>query len=110
MCGHGFMDPFSVVTAIGTAIQPRVGEWATVAVATAIVKGMKGQFSPDEMTQILKRSTEAAEISQSGGGGLFSGCDWKAPKGAKKFLEQFFQTGEVLKELQKPLQDFGGCV
>ncbi len=91
---------------LGGAI-PWVGEWATVAVATAIVKGMKGQFSPDEMTKILKRSTEAAEGSQSGGGGLFSGCDWKAPKGAKKFLEQFFQMGEVLKELQKPLQDAG---
>ena len=101
------MDPFSVVAAIGTAIQPWVGEWATVAVATTVVKGMKGQFSPDDMTQILKRSTEAAEGSQSGGGGLFSGCDWQAPKGAKKFLGQFFQTGEVLKELQKPLQDAG---
>jgi NACHT domain len=87
-------------------LQSRLG-WATVAVAGAIVKGIRGQFDSSEMDQVLKQSIAAAEAAQPETGGLFFGCDRGGPNGVKKFLEQFFQSGEVLKELQKPLQDSG---
>jgi NACHT domain/HEAT repeats len=92
---------------IGSAIAPWLGEWATVAVAGSIMKGVRGQFDSNEMERVLKRATAAAEAAQPETGGLFFRCDRDGRNGVKKFLEQFFQSGEVLKELQKPLQDSG---
>jgi hypothetical protein len=92
---------------IGAAIAPWLGEWATVAVAGAIMKGVRGQFDSNEMEQVLKRATAAAEAAQPKTGGLFFSCHRDGRNGVKKFLEQFFQSGEVLKELRKPLQDSG---
>jgi HEAT repeat protein len=92
---------------IGAAIAPWLGEWATVAVAGAIVKGVRGQFDSNDMERVLKWATEAAEAAQPETGGLFFRCHRDGRNGVKKFLEQFFQSGEVLKELQRPLQDSG---
>jgi hypothetical protein len=92
---------------IGAAIAPWLGEWATVTVAGAIMKGVRGQIDSNELERVLKRATEAAEVAPPETGGLFFCCHRDGRKGVKKFLEQFFQSGEVLKELQKPLQDSG---
>jgi hypothetical protein len=93
------------IVIVGTAITPWLGEWATVAVAGAIVKGIRGQFDSSEMERVLKQAVTAAEEAQPETGGLFFRCHRDGRNGVKKFLEQFFQSGEVLKELQKPLQD-----
>jgi HEAT repeat protein len=95
----------SLVGIVGTAITPWLGEWATVAVAGAIVKGIRGQLDSSEMERVLKQAITAAEEAQPETGGLFFRCHRDGRNGVKKFLEQFFQSGEVLKELQKPLQD-----
>jgi predicted NACHT family NTPase len=92
---------------IGTAIAPWLGEWATVAVAGAILNGIQQQFNPTEIQKILKLAEESAEAAQPETGGLFCRCDRDGPNRIQNFLEKFFQSTEVLKELQKPLQDAG---
>jgi hypothetical protein len=101
------MSFLAIGAAVGTAIQPWLGEWVTVTIATAIVQGMKTQLNPDEMKQVLKRATNVAEEKQPETNGLFFRCQRDGRNGVTQFLGKFFQTGEVLRELQKPLQDDG---
>ncbi len=86
---------------------PWLGEWATVAVAGAVLNGIQHQFNPTEIQKILKLAEGAAEAAQPATGGLFCQCDRDGPNKIQNFLEQFFQSTEVLKELQKPLQNAG---
>jgi hypothetical protein len=95
-----------VGTALATAA-PWLGEWAIVGVAGKLVEVAVKRFKPDEMALLLKQSIATAEAAQPKIGALFDRCHHDGYKGVKKFLEQFFQSGEVLKELQKPLQDKG---
>ncbi len=95
---------------IGTAIAnaaPWLGEWAIVGLAGKLTEGAIKRFKPDEMALLLKQAIATAEAKQPPTGALFDRCHHDGYKGVKKFLEQFFQSGEVLKELQKPLQDKG---
>jgi HEAT repeat protein len=100
----------SLIGIVGTAIAtaaPWLGEWAIVGIAGKLAEGSVKRFKPDEMALLLKQSIAAAEAAQPKTGALFDRCHYDGYKGVKKFLEQFFQSGEVLKELQKPLQDKG---
>jgi HEAT repeat protein len=101
------MSLIGIGTAIGTQIAPWLGEWAIVGVAGKLAEGAVKRFKPDEMALLLKRSISAAEAAQPQTGGLFDRSYYDGHNGVKQFLEQFFQSGEVLKELQKPLQDKG---
>jgi predicted NACHT family NTPase len=101
------MSLVGIGTAIGTAISPWLGEWVTVGIAGKLTEGAIKHFKPDEMASLLKQSIAAAEAAQPKTGALFDRCHYDGYKGVKQFLEQFFQSGEVLKELQKPLQDQG---
>jgi hypothetical protein len=94
-------------TTIVTTIAPWLGEWAIVGIAGKLTEGAVKRFKPDEITLLLKQSIAAAEDAQPTTGALFDRCHYDGYKGVKKFLEQFFQSVEVLKELQKPLQDKG---
>jgi hypothetical protein len=93
-------------TAIST-IAPWLGEWAIVGIAGKLGEGAVKRFKPDEMALLLKQAIATAEAAQPPTGALFDRCHYDGYKGVKKFLEQFFLSGEVLKELQKPLQDKG---
>jgi HEAT repeat protein len=93
-------------TAIST-IAPWLGEWAIVGLAGKLGEVAVKQFKPDEMALLLKQAIATAEAAQPPTGALFDRCHYDGYKGVKKFLEQFFVSGEVLKELQKPLQDKG---
>lgn len=95
-----------VGTAIATAT-PWLGEWAIVGLAGKLTEGAIRHFKPDQMALLLKQSIAAAQAAQPKTGALFDRCHYDGYKGVKNFLEQFFQSGEVLKELQKPLQDKG---
>jgi HEAT repeat protein len=97
----------SLIGIVGTAIAPWLGEWAIVGVAGKLVEGAVKHFKPDDMTLLLRQAISAAEAAQPKTGALFDRCHYDGYKGVKQFLEQFFQSGEVLKELQKPLQDKG---
>ncbi len=81
-----------------------LGKLAMTEAAKAILSGVKNQLQPDKMERILKKAIESAAAIQPKTGGLFFRCQSKA---AKEFLEKFFHSGEVPKELQKPLQDEG---
>lgn len=81
-----------------------LAEWGTVTVAGAILQGVQTQLQPDEMKQVLKSATQAAQQKAHR---LFYACPPDGRKGVKSFLEQFFQSGEIRAELQKPLQDRG---
>jgi hypothetical protein len=96
----------SFIVGIGAAIAPWLGEWVIVSVAGKLVEGAIERFKPDEMALLLK-SIAAAEAAQPTTGALFDRCRSGGHNGVKNFLERFFQSGEVLKELQKPLQDKG---
>jgi hypothetical protein len=74
-----------------------LGKLVLTEVAKAIVTGVKHQFQPDKIEQMLKKAIESAS-------GLFHGFQ---PKAGQEFLEKFLRSGEVVKELQKPLQDDG---
>jgi HEAT repeat protein len=54
------------------------------------------------MERVLRKAIETAEKTQQPTQELFFKC---SPNAAKKFLEQFFLSIEVLPELKKPLQD-----
>ena len=81
-----------------------LGKLAMTEAAKAAVAGVKNQLHPDKMERILKNAIESAQAAQPEMGGIFFKCQ---PKAAKEFLEKFFHSGEVLKQLQKPLQDDG---
>jgi hypothetical protein len=84
-----------------------LGKLAMTEAAKAAVAGVKNQLHPDRMERILKKaieSAEAAEAVHSPTSGLFHGFQ---PKAGQEFLENFLRSGEVVKELQKPLQDDG---
>jgi HEAT repeat protein len=97
----------SLIGIVGTAIAPWLGEWAIVGIAGKLTEVAVKRFKPDEMALLLKQSIAAAEAAQPQTGALFDRCHHDGYNGVKKFLEQFFLSGEVLKELQKPLQDKG---
>jgi HEAT repeat protein len=101
------MSLLGLGAAVGNAIAPWLGEWVTVAIAGSIVKGIRNQFDPDEMKRVLKDATAAAEAGQPETGGLFFRCQKGGRNGVTKFLGEFFQSGEVLNELQKPLKECG---
>jgi hypothetical protein len=83
---------------LGTAISPWLGEWATVAIAGSMVKGISTQLKPQDIERALKSAVNAAEKQYEL---LFFQCD---PKVRRKFLDDYFQ-GQVLEELQKPLKE-----
>ncbi len=93
------MEPFSAASILAIA-----GKLVTAEVTKAAVAGAKSQLQPDKMALVLKQSIESAQATQPETGGLFFRCQSKA---AKEFLEQFFKSDPVVKELQKPLQDDG---
>ncbi len=86
------------LTSLGTAIAPWLGEWATVAIAASIVKGISTQLKPQDIERALKLAVNAAEEQCKS---LFFQCD---PKVRQKFLDNYFQK-QILDELQKPLKD-----
>jgi predicted NACHT family NTPase len=91
------MEPLSAaVAAIGKLV---LGE-----VAKALMTGVKNQLHPDKMKLVLHQSIDSAQATQPETGGLFFRCQSNVAKG---FLEQFFKSDPVVKELQKPLQDYG---
>jgi predicted NACHT family NTPase len=93
------MEPFSTASMLAIA-----GKLVTTEVTKAAVVGIKSQLQPDKMALMLKEAIESAQAAQPETGGIFFRCQSKA---AKEFLEQFFKSSEVVKELQKPLQDDG---
>jgi predicted NACHT family NTPase len=97
----------SLIGIVGTAIAPWLGEWAIVGIAGKLTEVAVKRFKPDEMALLLKQSIAKAEAAQPKTGALFDRCHQDGYKGVKQFLEQFFQSVEVLKELKKPLQDKG---
>jgi HEAT repeat protein len=97
----------AVLGTIATTIAPWLGEWAIVGLAGKLGEGAVKHFKPDEMALLLKQSIATAEAAQPQTGALFDRCHHDGHNGVKKFLEQFFQSGEVLRELKKPLQDKG---
>jgi HEAT repeat protein len=64
------------------------------------------RLNPDEMVVLLQQAEVAADTAQPELGGLFRRIDRDGATGYHKFLK-FFQSGEVLTELQKPLKDRG---
>ena len=97
----------AVLGTIVTTIAPWLGEWAIVGLAGKLGEGAVKHFKPDEMALLLKQSIATAEAAQPQTGALFDRCHQDGYNGVKNFLEQFFQSSEVLKELRKPLQDKG---
>jgi NACHT domain len=96
------MEPFSTASMLAIA-----GKLVTTEVTKAAVAGIKRQLHPDEMAVVLEKAIEsakAAEAVHSPTSGLFHGFP---PKAGQEFLEKFLRSGEVVKELQKPLQDDG---
>jgi NACHT domain/HEAT repeats len=101
------MSLVGIGTTVVTTIVPWLGEWAIVGLVSKLAEGAVKHFKPDDITLFLKQAISAAEAKQPPTGALFDRCHYDGYKGVKKFLEQFFQSVEVLKELQKPLQDKG---
>jgi HEAT repeat protein len=96
------MEPLSLASIASIA-----GKLLMTEAAKAGMAGLKNHFQPDEITRVLKKAIELTEAVQSPTGGLFSRCDVGGPQGTQKFLDAFFSEGEVLRTLQKPLQDQG---
>ena len=67
---------------------------------------VNSRLNPDEMIMLLQQAEVAADAAQPELGGLFRRIDRDGANGYQKFLK-FFQSGEVLTELQKPLKDRG---
>jgi HEAT repeat protein len=93
------MEPFSTASMLTIA-----GKLLTAEATKAAVAGIKSQLQPDKMATVLQKAIESAQAAQPATGGIFFRCQSKAAEG---FLEQFFKSTEVVKELQKPLQDDG---
>jgi HEAT repeat protein len=84
-----------------------LGKLAMTEAAKAAVAGVKNQLHPDKMELILKNAIASAQVAEavhSPTNGLFHGFQ---PKAGQEFLEKFLRSGEVVKELQKPVQDDG---
>ena len=93
------MELFGIASILGKLVMTEA--------AKAVVAGVKNQLHPDKMEQIIKKaiaSAQATESENSPTSGLFHGFQ---PKAGQEFLEKFLRSGEVVKELQKPLQDDG---
>jgi HEAT repeat protein len=99
-----FADANIVMDPITSAIAAWLGEWATVAIAGKVLEGIKPRFSADEWGRSLK---QAIQETQAKNDQLFAACRPGGLHGVPNFLQDFFQSGEVLRELQKPLQDIG---
>ena len=93
------MEPFSTASMLTIA-----GKLLTAEATKAAVAGIKSQLQPDKMATVLQTAIELAQAAQPATGGIFFRCQSKAAEG---FLEQLFKSTEVVKELQKPLQDDG---
>jgi predicted NACHT family NTPase len=93
------MEPFSTASMLAIA-----GKLVTAEVTKAAVAGIKRQLQPDEMAVVLQKAIESAQAAQPKTDGIFFRCQSNVAKG---FLEQFFKSTAVVKELQKPLQDDG---
>jgi HEAT repeat protein len=93
------MEPFSTASVLAIA-----GKLVTTEVTKIAIAGIKRQLQPDEMAVVLQKAIASAQSIQPETGGIFFRCQSKA---AKEFLEQFFKSSAVVKELQKPLQDDG---
>jgi predicted NACHT family NTPase len=89
---------------VGALIGVWAGEWVTVEVCKGLLGGIISQLRPDEMQQVLKQASIAAKQEA---GSLFARCEASGLNGTQAFLRQFVQSGEVARELQKPLQDGG---
>ncbi len=61
----------------------------------------ENRLQPSEMVSILQQAEVNADIAQPVIGGLFRRIDRDGANGYQKFIK-FFQSGEVLTELQKP--------
>jgi hypothetical protein len=96
------MEPFSATSMLAIA-----GKLVTKEVTKTAIAGIKRQLQPDEMAVVLQKAIEsakAAEALHSPTSGLFHGFQ---PKAGQEFIEKFLRSSEVVKELQKPLQDDG---
>ncbi len=93
------MEPFSTASMLTIA-----GKLLTAEATKAAVAGIKSQLQPDKMAVVLQTAIESAQAAQPETGGIFFRCQSRAAEG---FLEQLFKSTEVVKELQKPLQDDG---
>jgi HEAT repeat protein len=93
------MEPFSTSSMLAIA-----GKLLTAEATKAAVAGIKNQLQPDKMATVLQKAIESAQAAQPATGGIFFRCQSKAAEG---FLEQLFKSTEVVRELQKPLQDDG---
>jgi HEAT repeat protein len=80
-----------------------VARLAITEVFKAILAEVKSRLNPDEMISILEKAEVAADATQPE---LFRRIDRNGANGYQKFLK-FFQSGEVLRELEKPLKDRG---
>jgi HEAT repeat protein/energy-coupling factor transporter ATP-binding protein EcfA2 len=83
---------------VATTILPWVGEWATVTIASSILKNIPNKFKSDEVEKALKVSISGAEKKCDQ---LFGNCN---DKFKREFLNKYFQS-KVLEELQKPLMN-----
>jgi NACHT domain len=78
---------------------------AITEVFKAVLAEANSRLKPDEIVSILQKAEVDADASQLGSE-LFPRIDGTGANGYQKFLK-FFQSGEVLTELQKPLKDRG---
>jgi hypothetical protein len=92
------MDP------IISVISAWLGEGATVVIAGKSLEGIKQRLSANEWGRSLQQAIQDAQAKNEQ---LFFACEPSEWNGISKFLQAFFQSGEVLRELQKPLQELG---
>jgi hypothetical protein len=81
-----------------------LGEWLTVPIAGQIATRVHKELKPNQVEQVLKKAIAAANQKAEQ---LFHACPPDGRKGVQRFLGQFFQTLEVVGELQKPWQEQG---
>ncbi len=83
-----------------------VARLAITEVFKAVVAEANSRLNPDEIVSILQQAEVVADTTQPKLGGLFRRIDRDGANGYQKFLK-FFESVEVKRELQKPLQDRG---
>jgi HEAT repeat protein len=89
-------------------MEPLSTFFGSIASRVAVTKGLNAiwdqansRLNPDEMVVLLQHAEVAADTAQPELGGLFRRIDRDGATGYQKFIK-FFQSGEVLTELQKP--------